>query len=480
MPLRFAIAILALTSLLGCGSQGGFDEPNDPNTPSPDLPSGSEKLTIAVVVIDSLMPEEIGATLTPTPNLVGFKDAGTFYAESRSVFSAETIPNHVAMMTGMYPMHNGIPTNNYWDRSGEFEERDLSLPTELEVDTLFTTIGNLCPNLRTASVLSKDYLYEVFSDCGFSGEDCGRNRQSDNHWDPTASPLFLPSPAGLTPDLVTMDAARTALPDADFIFVNLGEVDRVGHVDETGITGIPALRNTSLTTTDQQIGLFISDLQSAGRWENTVMIIVSDHGMDWSLLLDYINLQPVLDEIGGLTAVQNGGTDSVYLNDQTERGTLAGYERLAAARAAILAVPGVANVWYTEPNPADSDTDSLLPFQSRHENLGDLVISAEDGQRFSDPESYSNPIPGNHGHLPTLQNTLIVGGGADFIKAQYVGEPDEPISHFERRPGQSENVDIAPTVAWLLGLPTGAYDGRVLSEAFDRDSSPSACGVLLE
>lgn len=475
MTFRTAVASLLLLSVIACSDQGNFD---DPSPPAPDGSTGSKKLTIAVVVIDSLMPNEIGAALTPTPNLVGFKDNGTFYAESRSVFSAETIPNHVAMMTGMYPAHNGIPTNNYWNRSGEFEERDLSLPTELEADTLFTTIGNLCPNLKTASVLSKNYLYEVFSECGFSGSDCGQNRQSDNHWDPTASPLFIPSPAGLTPDLATMDAARSALPDADFIFVNLGEVDRVGHVDETGNTGIPALRNTSLNITDQQIGMFISDLQAAGRWENTVMFIVSDHGMDWSLLLDYVNLQPILDDIGGLVAVQNGGTDSIYLADQSERGTQAGYDRLAAARAAILATPGVANAWYVEANPAEADPSSVLPFDSRHENLGDLVVSAEDGQRFTEPDTYSNPIPGNHGHSPTLQNTLIVGGGASFIKAQYVGEPDEPVDHFERRPGQSENVDIAPTIAWLLGLPTGAYDGRALKEAFDLDGAPSACGVL--
>ena len=61
----------------------------------------------------------------------------------------------------------------------------------------------------------------------------------------------------------------------------------------------------------------------------------------------------------------------------------------------------------------------------------------------------------------------------------------------DRLPEQSENVDIAPTVAWLLGLgiqpaqfPDGkpGFDGRVLSEAFTQfngnpnPAEPTICG----
>ncbi|GEM_PF-835097 len=443
---------------------------------------GESKLTVLVVVIDSLMPEEIGAALTPTPALVGLRDSGTFYNESRSVFSAETIPNHVAMMTGVYPGSNGIPTNTYWNRMGALEDRDLSLPTEVEVDNLFTRIKNECPNLRTAAIMSKDYLYEVFSGCGFSGEDCGRNVEPDIHFDPTGDLTFLPSPAGLTPDLTTMGQALTALPDVDFMFVNLGQVDRTGHADETGNLGVPLLRNTVLLETDIRISMLIDELQAQGRWEDTVLFIVSDHGMDWSLPLDFINAQATLDGIGGLAAIQSGGTDSIFLTDQSERGTTAGHQRLKAARDALLGVTGVADVWYVEPNPEDPGSEKQLSsvFDSAHENIGDLVLSAEDGYRFSDPGPQDNPIPGNHGHEVTLHNTFLIGGGASFIKAQTIAEADEPVSHLERRPGQSENVDVAPTVAWLLGMSQNGFDGRVLSEAFSLSASPSQCGFLPE
>lgn len=465
--------VLPLVMLAGCGgsSDGSSDGNGQDNT--------GPKMTVIVAVVDSLMPDEIGGGLVLTPNLVELRDSGTFYTESRSVFSAETIPNHVAMMTGVYPARNGIPTNNYWDRATGEVNTNLSLPSELEVDSLFTRIKQQCPNLRTAAVMSKDYLYEVFSDCGFSGQDCGRNIAPDSHFDPTADPTFIPSPGGLVLDPVTMQAAVSALPEADFMFINLGQVDRGGHVDVTGITGIPTVRNIALTTTDLLIGQLVQALKDAGRWKNTVLMVVSDHGMDWSLLTDFITTQSALDSIGGLVAVDNGGTNSVYLTDQSERGTAAGNQRLKQARDAVLAMSGVKDAWYVFKNAEDPGAEKQLStfFDSAHENIGDLVISAEEGFRFTESDALGNPIPGNHGHEVTYHNTFMISGGAAFIKTQTVSEPDEPVSHVERRPGQSENVDVAPTVAWLLGMPVADYEGRVLSEAFALDVPPSHCGV---
>ena len=98
-----AVVAFAITAFLfGCGqspSPAG-------SAPLPEPPSGdAQKLTVVVAVVDSLMPDEIGAN---TPNLSDLKANGTFYSESRAMFSAETIPNHVAMMTGVVPARNGI------------------------------------------------------------------------------------------------------------------------------------------------------------------------------------------------------------------------------------------------------------------------------------------------------------------------------------------------------------------------------------
>jgi hypothetical protein len=465
---------LLLTALLcACGGGGSG---NDDTAGTPIDPNQRADLGVFVIVVDSLMPQEIGAPLTPTPTLAAFRSTATHYSESRSVFYAETIPNHVAMMTGMYPEKSGIPANTYWNRQGTPEDRDLSLPSELEALTLFTRIKQECPNIRTAAAMSKDYLFEIFSDCGFSGTDCGINRAPDAHFDPTADPTFIPSPAGLTPDLSTMQAALAQLPNADFMFINLGQVDRTGHVDETGITGVPLLRNAVMIETDLQIQRFLQALQAAGRLERSVIFIVSDHGMDWSIPLNFINTSGVVEPLG-LFPIQNGGTDSYFLTNPNDP---LRDSKLMLARTALLALPGIEDVWYREFNAADPGIETLLPahFQARHENIGDLVASAEPGYRFSEPDPTGNPIPGNHAHKVTLHNTFMVGGGAPFVRAQAISEPDEPVDHFERRPAQSENIDVAPTVAWLFGMNTAGFDGRVLSEAFSTSAPPSRCGVL--
>ena len=423
------------------------------------------ELGVFVIVVDGLMPGEVGPL---TPNLAALRDEGTWYEESRAVMIAETIPNHVAMMTGVYPERSGIAANKYWDREGSPSDADLSDPEELEAKTLFTVIDEQCGAVRTAAVLSKRYLFEIFSTGGI-------NVAADSHWDPR--PTNIPEPDGHSPDLITMGEALARLPNADFMFVNLGDVDRSGHADETGAVGVPVVRTAALVETDLQVGRFLEALRSSGRWEQSVVIILSDHGFDWSLPTNFVNLAPSLP--ANVFPVQNGGADNLYLvdPDDPERD-----DQLRRARATALAQAGVEAAWYRRPNPLDLDPAGELPagLGLDHENAGDLIVLARPGWRFSDPTPVDNPIPGNHGHLVTRHNTLMISGGAPFLRrGQRIAASIASPSPLDALPEQSENVDVAPTVAWLLGLEPRGYDGRVLGEAFTIDRSPSRCGGFL-
>ena len=420
------------------------------------------ELGVFVIVVDGLMPGEVGPL---TPNLAALRDEGTWYEESRAVMIAETIPNHVAMMTGVYPERSGIAANKYWDREGSPSDADLSDPEELEAKTLFTVIDEQCGAVRTAAVLSKRYLFEIFSTGGI-------NVAADSHWDPR--PTNIPEPDGHSPDLITMGEALARLPNADFMFVNLGDVDRSGHADETGAVGVPVVRTAALVETDLQVGRFLEALRSSGRWEQSVVIILSDHGFDWSLPTNFVNLAPSLP--ANVFPVQNGGADNLYLVDPDDPDR---DDQLRRARATALAQTGVEAAWYRRPNPLDLDPAGELPagLGLDHENAGDLIVLARPGWRFSDPTPVDNPIPGNHGHLVTRHNTLMISGGAPFLRrGQRIAASIASPSPLDALPEQSENVDVAPTVAWLFGLEPRGYDGRVLAEAFTIDRSPSRCG----
>ena len=79
---------------------------------------------------------------------------------------------------------------------------------------------------------------------------------------------------------------RSSPASPRFAFLNLGDIDRSGHIDQSGASvpagGVSAVRQAALTETDTQVGLFVDELKSSGEWDNSVLIFTSDHGMDWS------------------------------------------------------------------------------------------------------------------------------------------------------------------------------------------------------
>ncbi len=513
--------LLPLTALLiaGCGDSATplstSNPPGGGGTPPVTPPVlGAKKLTVVVAVVDSLMPQEITAS---TPNLNALKAEGTFYNESRAVFSAETTPNHAAMMTGVYPQRNGIATNNYLDFFDPANpiERDLSLPEEYTANTAFTWIDRQCrvsginPAIRTGATLSKKYLYELFQGDAFNPDRANRNPRvfnlpPDTLWDPTSSPAYIGPGFEYTPDAPTMQQALTQLPDADFLFLSLGDVDRFAHA-----LGTPA-RTTALAATDAQIGRLRTALEDAGRWDNTVLIITSDHGTDIALnpFTNGISTQPTLDALAScftpMLAVQNGGSDSLYVLNRS----LPLAQRQAALRAARACLIGsqdcaslcpgatrptnaaqIAGAWYTTDDPADMDGTMPASLASKHPNLGDLVLVAAQGFKFSEPDQTGNPIPGNHGHPVTFRNTMLISGGSRWVKrGQVIASSTPTVSDFDRLPEQAENIDITPTVAWLLGLniqpadfPEGSgFDGRILDQAFTQfDGNPNAASPTL-
>jgi hypothetical protein len=492
--------LLGAATLAACGSA---------DSPSPPAPTA--RLTVVVAVVDSLMPHEVGPA---TPRLAALKAAGTSYEQSRSVFIAETIPNHVAMMTGVYPARSGIFSNNYLEFGGaQPEELDLSAPEKLAANTLFTWIDRQCGGeLSTAATLSKTYLFEVFSG------DAVLNVPPDSHWDPRDSAAYIPSPSEHTPDVPTMDQALAQLPDADFHFINLGDVDRLAHASGE----VP--RAAALAEADAQVGRLVDALIAAGRWESTVLIVLSDHGMDYSAPgpLAAISTQGTLDALAAchepMQAVASGGGELIYVVD---RAATAGDRQAAlrAARACLLGTQdcaalcpgatrplnadGIEVAWYNAFDALDPDGSMPLSVVSSHAEAGDLMLAAGDGYKFAEPDPLgaNGQIPGNHGHPVTLHNTMLVSGGSPWVRqgvavAPSVAPPAVATTewHLTRLPEQSETIDVAPTVAWLLGLEIAdsdfpdyaerslGFDGRVLTEAFTQFEAgasapaPTRCG----
>ena len=178
-------------------------------------------------------------------------------------------------------------------------------------------------------------------------------------------------------------------------------------------------------------------------WESSVLIVLADHSMDWSIPSNVSSVAQILadrsDLLDSVAIAQNGGADLLYRTgapaDRSAR--LADVHGLVAAHPGVLAVN----------DPAHR---SLGP------EAGDLAAHCRAGWPLSNPYVASNPIPGNHGHPATEPIPFFVSGGSLRI-VRGVAASD-----------LVRTIDRAPTVGALFGLsePPGGYDRTARTVAF--------------
>ena len=235
--------------------------------------------------------------------------------------------------------------------------------------------------------------------------------------------------------------------------LHLGDIDRVGHSDNTGPLGVRASRRAALADTDKLVGEFVDHLKSTGRWGKSMIVVLADHSMDWSNPDRVVSLaaplaaDPMLT--GRVEIAPNGGADLLYWTGPEDQRAAA----VVRMRAVAAQVPGVLSTHVTD----DKDL-RLGPV------AGDVIVYCMAGWRFSDPiPATSNPIPGNHGHPATRRIPFFIGGGHRVVPAGV------------SLPQHAHTVDVAPTLGTFFGIrpPRGGYDGRSrLPVTFSAESFP--------
>lgn len=381
----------------------------------------AKDLRCYVLVIDGCRPDELDSGLMP--NLRALRDEGMWWPRATSMPVMETIPNHVMMMTGVRPDRSGVPANAIYDRElGEV--RDMALPGDIKVTTIIERLNKR--GLTTGTVLSKEYLVGIFGE------------RATHRWEPE---LYIPV-SEHAPDLLTYNALTSMVEEFDpnLVFVNLGDIDRVGHSDLTGTT-LRVARDAALLQTDTLVGQFLDSLRAGPRWEDTMVIVLADHSMDWSIPTNVISLQAPLEAdpmlAGKFVIGDNGGADLVYWTGPAR-------EREKAIKRIIdiaSETEGVLKAW-----------DRRTPWLRLGPEAGEVVVFCEAGWRFSDPDPVtSNPIPGNHGHPATRSIPFFIGGGHPAVERGRVS------------PKHARTIDVAPTVMRFFGMPTPKrrYDGKV-------------------
>lgn len=221
--------------------------------------------------------------------------------------------------------------------------------------------------------------------------------------------------------------------------------------------------HTALAFADRLLGDLVRAVDESGLRAKTTFIVTTDHGFKKVTQFAYPNV--VLKRAGLVQAagpsvtrcdawvMPQGGIAFVYILDPARKAEL--LPRLKALFAGAEGVDRVIDA---------TEAHSLgLPTPAENQGMGELILYPKAGYSFNAgvagdaPSGPALNYGGSHGY-PNSDRELdgiFIASGAGI------------------RPGQRvervRNLDVAPTIARLLGLELGPVDGRVLEEILAPD-----------
>ncbi|MFO0893125.1 MAG: ectonucleotide pyrophosphatase/phosphodiesterase [Isosphaeraceae bacterium] len=426
-------------------------------------PAHAEDPHVVVISIDGLPGFYIDDPKAELPNLRGLIARGAVAKGGMAVSNPSvTWPNHTTMMTGLHPASHGVIYNGVIERGG------VDLPTK-------TDAAKSQKELTPVPLLF-DILKEAGKTSAAINWPCTRDSKSiDDNMPDVPGMLESTTPrlkqdlelAGLlegfsranarSHDQVWAEATCRVLRERKpaLTVLHVLNLDSTHHANGPSTeAGYDAARFA-----DGLVGRVLESIEAAGLGDSTTVFVVSDHGfigvtasLRPNVALRRAGLLEV-DDKGSITkaraqVIPEGGIGLVYLsNPETAREDAAAVRKLFEGATGIAAVVGPEEFGrYNLPDPAGYGpmADMILACKP-----GFSIAGASAGEDDLIPQA---KMTGSHGYLstePAMNATFIAAGPA--IKP---GRAIEGI----------RNVDLAPTVMKILGVPLSRADGRVLDE----------------
>jgi predicted AlkP superfamily pyrophosphatase or phosphodiesterase len=424
-------------------------------------PSPDKSRHIVLISLDGFPSWALDDPYLPVPMLRRLAARGAVARGMRPVNPTVTWPNHTTLITGVTPAKHGVLFNGLL-------KRDPGVPPRVE------------PWLHRDEMVRVKTLYDIAHGRGLTTAQVDWVAIQDA---PTVTWAFpeRPPPAGqIAQELVTAGAlSQTELET--FASRNIVWRDRVwtqaaAHIIEKHRPNLMMFHLLNLDSTqhrygprthaamttmsllDAQVAEIVAAVDRAGLTARTTFVVVSDHG--FKLVKRQIRLNAAFMKAGLLKAqdgkvlqsdayvVPEGGSAIVYLTVSDPTGEL-----LARARKAIAGIEGIDAII----EPADYARFGL-PLPTVNNQMGVLFVTPKDGYSFTAAVGEEVVVDategslGAHGYPATDADlsALFIASGAGIRQSVTLGVID--------------NVDVAPTMAELLGLNLPNVDGKVLKE----------------
>ena len=425
---------------------------------------------VILITIDGAAAYYLSDSNAPLPTLRRLASEGAVAEGMRVSNPAITWPNHTTLVTGVHPEKHSVLFNGVLERSGPGRPVRVNGARD------------------KADLVAVPTLYDHLHRAGY--------RTADINWPCTRGATTLDDSFPDVPDQISHMTPRLrdeliglrlleGTNDVHFRYRSAGAKDQIwtsaaAHVIKTRRPNLTLIHMlvcdstqhkygpqspaayTALALADSQLGEILRAVDAAGIREQTTLLVTADHGFETALKI--INPNVVFRKAGLL-----------------EVGSAPG---IVHARAQIVSEGGIAMVYFTDPATSSDDLAKVKDLMLRHEGIGeiitaaqfpslrmpvprrnrqmaDFILVAKPGYAFNNEARGEESITqvtlaagnqGHHGFLSTLpkMNAVFIAWGRGIRRGARLGLID--------------NVDVAPTIAGLLGETFPGADGRVLTE----------------
>lgn len=411
---------------------------------------------VVVISLDAFGAESLHDPYLPAPTLHWLMKNGSYAVSMQPINPTVTWPNHTAMVTGVdaslhHVLANGLIVDQRTDAQPHIDadapkSQLVAVPT---VYDLAHKAGMTTAEVDWVAITKADTIDWRFAERPDPDGAIERDLIADGVV--TRDDLqHFGHPSQAWRDRIYTRAAVDIIAKhhPDLLLVHLLALDGIEH--KTGF-GNDSGRNT-IAFLDDRVQEIMNAVRSAGDFDRTAFIVVSDHGqqsvfkhLHGNVLLQQAGLQkPGTDLEHETFCLSEGGLAYIYQKNATD-----------ASRAALKQIfagkPGVVDVLL----PGDA-AKAGFPTPQQSDQGPDLVLFAANGYQFN-PEPSDEFVTaakesGAHGYSNTepKMQAIFIAFGAGF-------KSSGQIPAFINR-------DVAPTIAHLLGVGLPHVQGVPLTQ----------------
>jgi predicted AlkP superfamily pyrophosphatase or phosphodiesterase len=378
---------------------------------------------VILISIDGLRIEDLNNPKLNLPTLKGLRERGSLALNVESVYPSQSIPAHATIITGMLPADHGITSDFPFDEKlGQSATESHRLANELKADTIWQAAKRA--GVKTAAI------------------NFPMTEQAEID--------FLAKEPDAATTLIAQNRPNLLLIKFDDLAISL---------QQFGVGSIEAA--TAMEKIDGAIKTIFDSVAQAGLTNETTFLIVSSHG--YAVVNQEFRPNLLLARKGFLTAdatgkvtswiavtKSSGGAAAIYLQDQNNEELAKSLEQIFAEIHQKDGSPIWRVLSKKDAAKLGADPRAALFIEAAP---GFTISEKAAGKKVTDKVG-SSVRRATSGYLPSrseMRGVLIASGKGIKPKTQIE---------------YAQLVDIAPTIARLLGLELKASRGHAISAIF--------------